>query len=693
VSRFSRYTGPAALLLLLGAVLAAGGEELRAYPAARLAAALQSDTIPTVPPRRGATPAAVPREPTPRSTTPGDTIPGDTIPGDTIPGDTVPAGPPPDPAADSVMAQLRQLPGFTATEYRGESAIYRADTGELRLIGNAEVARAGDQLTADTIVYYDRTDRVIAFGRPRVTGQAQELTGDILYYDLARRRATALGARTQITEGATWFVHGDVTLEETDRIFASHARFTSCDLEVPHYHFASDRIMIIRDRILVARPARLYFGQVPVLVLPFIVQNLERGRRSGLLVPRFAVNDIVRTSDRHTRELSGLGWYWAINDYMGAQVTGGWRSGAYTSLQGDLDYNWRRQFLNGNLSFRNYWEQTGSTQFMLNGRSQWRPDERTDLGLTAQYATSSRFIRDSSYDPRAVTQELGSDFRINRRFDWGSVALGATRRQSIADDGVTGTLPSFSVNPRTFTFFQAASPELERWYSNASLQLNASGDRSFSGGRSAGANPQADYTSTRLQGGIQQFSLGNLNFAAVGNLNQSTIQPITGPEPVEGRDTASGQWRASVSYQQRLIGQTMLSPTLAVRQDFRRSPASGDAYIGAPLRPDFGASLSTAIFGFFPGVGPYEAIRHRLSPNMSYSYSPQVEQTELQREVFGPVGGRAQNVVSLSLNQTFEARSGSHAGRSRPTSRWPTRWAAIPPVPGRSRRCPPTRSG
>jgi hypothetical protein len=33
-----------------------------------------------------------------------------------------------------------------------------------------------------------------------------------------------------------------------------------------------------------------------------------------------------------------------------------------------------------------------------------------------------------------------------------------------------------------------------------------------------------------------------------------------------------------------------------------------------------------------------------------------VEQTELQREVFGPVGGRAQNIVSLSLNQTFEAK-------------------------------------
>lgn len=605
-----------------------------------------------------AAPAAAQTVPAPA---PADTVPGDTVRPRVADGDTAAADTArtiaPDPAADSVAAALRELPGYVVTEYQGETAVYRADIRELRLRRSGQVERDGNRLTAaDSIIYRDRTDMVEAYGRPTVSGQAQELTGDVLYYDLARRRATALGARTKIAEGSTWYVQGDVTLEQTDRVFASHARFTTCDLEIPHYHFDSDRIMVIRDRILVARPARLYFGEVPVLWLPFVVQNLERGRRSGLLVPRFSVNDIVRTSSRHTREISGLGWYWAINDYMGAQITGGWRSGAYTSLQGDLDFNWRRRFLNGNVSFRNFWEETGSTQFTLSGRSSWKPDERTDLGVSANYATSSRFIRDVSFDPRAVTQELGSDLKINRRFDWGTVALGATRRQSIADDGVTGTFPSFSINPRTITFLQAPAPELESWYSNASLQWNVNGERSFSSGRSNATNPIADNATTRLQGGIQQLTFGNLNFSATGRLNQATLKPITGPEPVVGRDTAQADLQASVSYQQRLIGQTMLSPTITLRQDLRRSPVTEDVFLGGPTRMDFGAGLSTALFGFFPGVGPYSGIRHRLSPSFSYSYSPQVEQTELQREVFGPVGSRAQNVVSLSLNQTFEAK-------------------------------------
>src|SRR5690606_6177921 len=127
--------------------------------------------------------------------------------------------------------------------------------------------------------------------------------------------ATAAGARTTIAQTATWFVTGEmVSAVGVDRVYASHASFTTCDLETPHYHFESDRIKVVKDRILVAVPARLYFGNVPVMVLPFVVQNLEEGRRSGLLVPRFGMTDIVRSSPGYTRQISDLGWYWAIND-------------------------------------------------------------------------------------------------------------------------------------------------------------------------------------------------------------------------------------------------------------------------------------------------------------------------------------------------------------------------------------------
>ena len=76
-----------------------------------------------------------------------------------------------------------------------------------------------------------RTDDLVeAYGSPTVSGEAQELTGEILYYDLATRRATAMRARTEVTESATWIVRGDLTVEqgEVTRLFATGGHSTTC---------------------------------------------------------------------------------------------------------------------------------------------------------------------------------------------------------------------------------------------------------------------------------------------------------------------------------------------------------------------------------------------------------------------------------------------------------------------------------
>lgn len=637
-------------------------------PGAAAAQVVPRDTIP----RDTVVRDSVPRLPTPRDTmlrgaVARDTVPGDTIPAgapvrDTIAGDTLPDRAV-SAAVDSVLTQLRELEGYVMTEYAGDSAVYTAADGVLRLRGDAEVSREGNVLTAaDSIVYRESAQLVEAHGTPRVRGQNQDLEGDVLFYDLARERATALAARTQISEGATWYVDGDVTIEQTARIYARRGRFTTDDRPEPQYHFRADRIKVVRDRVLVAAPARLFFGKVPVFWLPFIVQDLEQGRRSGILTPEFGINDIVRNSSGHTREISNVGVYWAINDYLGAQLAGTWRSATYTALRGSLDWNWRRQFLRGGLNFQQYWQPQGSTQRTLNGNASWRPDERTDLAGSANYASSSRFIQETTTDPLQATQDLSSTLKINRRFDWGQVSLGSSRRQRISDGSVTATLPSFSISPSTFTLFRQRSPERARWYNNAAVQVGIRGERGFRSGLTDFDRMIQDEETLDLSGGLQQLSIGNLSLSATGTLDQRLLRGATGVGSAdtvvvldrEHRDLA--RWDARVSYRQNLIGQTSISPTLSLNQEIRRDSITKSAYVGAPVRMTFGASTTASLYGFFPGFGPYSALRHRLSPAVSYGYSPQVEQTDLQRRVFGEAGGRTRNTVSLRLSQTWEAK-------------------------------------
>ena len=50
------------------------------------------------------------------------------------------------------------------------------------------------------------------------------------------------------------------------------------------------------------RPAVLYIRDVPVMWLPFLFQDTKAGRRSGILIPQFGLNDIVRPSRSYNRQ-------------------------------------------------------------------------------------------------------------------------------------------------------------------------------------------------------------------------------------------------------------------------------------------------------------------------------------------------------------------------------------------------------
>ncbi|HEX6068836.1 MAG TPA: putative LPS assembly protein LptD [Longimicrobiaceae bacterium] len=617
--------------------------------------------------RRDTTAAPVPQV-VPAAPVAGDTIPvpgatADTLAADTLAADT--AGgervPPPDPEADAIIAELRRLPGFVATEYLADSATYRTEEGVLRLIGQAQVEREGERINADSIIFRDQEGLVEAYGEPKVTGQAQELTGEVLYYDIATRRASALRAKTQVTQNATWFVTGDVTVQGTDRIYATDGHFTTCDLEIPHYHFEADRIKIVKDKYLVGRPARLYFGRVPVMVLPFFLQSLQQGRRSGFVVPRFSMTDIVRNSG-HTREITNLGWYWAVNEYLGAELTGTWRSGAYTGLRGNVDFRWRRQFLDGNLGVERYWRQSGRRELALDSRASWRPDERTNLSGSGRFVTSSQFLRQSTIDPMEASQDLNSSFSLSRRFDWGTVATGATAQQSISDGGISYTLPSFSVSPNPITLFRDANSATASWYNNASLQWGFTGKRHGTADRSDFAQGAQDQLRNDLNGNVS-LTVGRLNLSTSAQVNQNEFEEVIGYDSLgvemgrlPGGNRDRGSWNASLGYQQDLIGQTTLTPSLGFSQEFRRDSLTSNEYLNAPTRVNFGASLSTAIFGMYGAIGPFSRVRHRISPTLSFTYSPAVQQNAVQDSAFGAIEGRTQNILTFGFNQTWEAK-------------------------------------
>jgi hypothetical protein len=564
---------------------------------------------------------------------------------------------------DSVLRLLRGLAGYASTRYEGEAAVFRADSNQLELTGASRVEQAGSTLETDSVLVYDGQSGIVCgYGAPVLSGEADPIESDEICFNIDRNVGVAVRARTTFNQGATWYVRGGqnrvylLTGGDKNALYGEYTEFTSCSLDHPHYTFRAQSVKMVEDETMVARNITLRFEDVPVFWLPWMVQSMKRGRRSGLLMPEFGVNDIVRNGTGYNRHLSNLGFYWAMNDYMSAKGTFEWYSSNWTAVEGALTYKWLRQFLNGNLTAKHFWRQQeggpSSREFTLNTSNSWQPDERTRVQLNARYASDNRFVQNNSFDPRELNREITSNASISRSFRWGSVALGADRQESLGTGRVNWKLPGVNLNISPVTLFEVGD----------GLELTWNGSGNYTRRTRDFPSPVDGRDQETVDAGYNhRLSFGRLGLSQ----DVSWSDELLGARPaVDSLETAAEPeeltqrltWSSSMSYQQTLWPGTTLSPTVSINGSQLKSPATSSAFVQEPNRVAAGASLNTSIYGFWPGFGRFSRIRHKIAPTLRWSYSPAPSFSPLQDSIFGSRNLRERNELSLSFSQTFEAK-------------------------------------
>jgi hypothetical protein len=565
-------------------------------------------------------------------------------------------------ARDSIVETLLLLGGYSVTEYKAGTARFEADSSRLDLRSGAEVLREGQRLAADSgIVYSQLSNIACAWGMPTLSGEGtgSPVRADSMCFNVDTKRGIAHGAKTEITEGATWIVFSEESFTVGETVYSHGGMFTDCTLAEPHYHFGAGSLKVIRGDIMVARNVTFNFRDVPVFWLPFFVQSMKQGRRSGLLFPRFGVNDIARNSATYRRRVEDVGFYWAISDYLGAQMALDWQADNFTSLRGTLDFRHVRQFLAGSLTYRNYWRAEGGTEFSLATQTDWQPDERTRLNGNVSYVTSTSFVQQNSIDPRELNRSIDSRAGFSRRFDFGSLNLSGSRQQFLSDKTVNMTLPTVGFSLNSVTLFPALPGEAH-WYNNATWTGGANSN--VRSRNVATDNPNLAARSNRevTASMNSSFQMGKFSwsqdFAYTDQRDLERLFPSDTLEPLPERYQKRMTWSTGVNFQQRLMGTTTLTPGLRMRGEMLEADTTGGERVAAPTRIDISAALRTDLYGFLRGFGPVERFRHRISPGFTWSYSPSPTITERQREVFTIRDIREQNRLTVSLSQTFEAK-------------------------------------
>jgi Tat protein translocase TatC len=601
------------------------------------------------------------------------------------------------PPGDSIIADLVGRSGYQVTRYMADTARMIASSRDLELEGRAMTEREGATLEAGRISYREGACRFDAQRDPRLFQQATVVVGEGVTYDTCvQRGVVSEGLTTFAQQGANWIVRGSFAVDSASRrMYATAKEVTSCDLPDSHYHFAARELKWVSQSVMVARPAVLYVRDVPVAWVPFLFQDTKRGRRSGILIPEFGFNDIVRPSRNYNRTIRNLGYYWAVSEYLDVLARFDWFANRYIEFGVEGQYRWIDRFMRGAVSFARSKEIGGST----NTRIVWNHNQTfnatTKLNVSLDYVTNSSIIRRNSIDPRLTTQQIRSSANLTKQFRWGNLALGGTRTQDVNDNSGRQTFPTLTLSPKPFDL----TPSIT-W----SPDLNFTNETAFRQPLPAllvareGAPGRVDTLKLTGSSRVSRFSL-NTPLRVGGFQWQNSVSLVdadsTGvredqvripdedtPDPADSitiRRVRGGgfgsefDWQTGINLPVFFRTSWKVTPTVGITNTTAgpfavRNDRTGGRFVTQGKRLQFGVSAAPTLYGFLPGVGPLERIRHTVQPSVSFSYSPAASvPIDYARAVAAPgqplrLRSDPTQTLTLSLTQNFEAKTRRPAG-------------------------------
>ncbi|MDP9200584.1 MAG: hypothetical protein M3P26_01455, partial [Gemmatimonadota bacterium] len=606
---------------------------------------------------------------------------------------------------DSVMEALMARSGYTATRYQGDQVVFNAQTRTLELKGSkAGVSRDQTVLVGDSITYNDSTKIMIARGDTVILRDPQRQAADVvargeMAYNAELHRGVVTNVSTSVESGQTWFVRGkeaafvsDTTRGRETAFYARNGSITSCDDSIPDYHFEAKEIKMVSKNIMVARPAVLYIGEVPVMWLPFIFQDMRSGRRSGVLTPRFGVSELFRNSPTYRRHAENLGYYFALSDYMDAQIAFDWRSGAratdgdpgWVRVNGEWQYRWLDRFLSGRVALFRHAQRNGSSNTGLTWNHDQSFSQYTHLTTNINYVTNTFIQRTTTFNPQQVLATISSQANYQTKIGPASISLGGTRTQYPGRNEVAQSFPNFGVTVPTLSL----TPWLDwtpgfNFQTDQRLNIDQAGEFTYR----YLVKPDGTSDSVRLKRNTRNTSssfstplrIGGFNWANSFSMRDQEINAPATIIVVDPNDSSIKtprvfaktfstelDWQTSISLPSFLQGSLKIGPSVQFQNVdghafWVRSEQSGGKFVHQSKRPVAGLSASPTLFALFPGFGSVTRFRHSITPVLTYNYAPSADISSeflraLNMSKQGYLGALAQNRVTLSLSHVLEAK-------------------------------------
>ena len=130
-------------------------------------------------------------------------------------------------------------------------------------------------------------DSTSQFIKPTIIEKGKDpMVGSEMTYNLETKKGKINYGKTKADDG--FYKGKEIRNESNETIYIKNSIFTTCDLDTPHFHFESDKMKIIRDDVVIARPITLKIAEIPIFGIPLAIFPHQGGKRhSGWIMPAY----------------------------------------------------------------------------------------------------------------------------------------------------------------------------------------------------------------------------------------------------------------------------------------------------------------------------------------------------------------------------------------------------------------------
>ena len=493
------------------------------------------------------------------------------------------------------------------------------------------------------------------YGIPAFTDGSENITASSIRYNFETEKGFIEDVRLQQDENYLYM--GKAKRQANEEIHFVKGRFTTCDLEEPHFHFQLSKAVMIPQKRIVSGPMNLWIKGVPTpLGLPFIVlPQQQENQLTGFIFPQ-----VVPTS-QYGFGFQDLGYYVPINDYLQTTFYGTLYSRGSFGLSNATDYL-RRYKYRGSIEI-------GYERFRLgfpdndskkNIRVVWNHSK--DRKSNPYWTFSSNVNFNSINNPQInidpanqqnLNNSFNSDVRLERTFENLPIRTGikVSTRQSTSINRIELVSPVYNLNMTQIFPLKGLVSSSRGWrqlLTRFGVKYDLEGKNSSSFADSLLNQGRFNDIQNEFRNGLKQ---------------QVTLQTTAGLFKNTWKVTPSMDYRTNYNFQttEKFIDTNNQIDTRTIA-----TPGLGQAMT-------LNVSATTVLYSYYRYIGPKKPLlRHVLTPSFGFSYIPNlnpvnsiinpttgdtVEYSPFERSIYQMSSTRDQQLITFGFNNTFELKS------------------------------------